>query len=63
MEVYVDDMVVKSKQNGDHLADLTESFKVFHKYQMRLNLLRCPKWKVFGIFGDSEGHLGQPESD
>lgn len=63
MEVYVDDMVMKSKRNEDHLVDLAKSFDAFCMYQMRLNPIQCPKWKVFGIFSDSKWHLGQLESD
>ncbi|XP_074343054.1 uncharacterized protein LOC141680848 [Apium graveolens] len=37
MEVYVDDMLVKSKKAEDHIADLAEMFHILRKYQMRLN--------------------------
>ena len=45
VEVYIDDMLVKSKQEGDHLNDLEETLKTFRKYQMKLNLSKC----AFGI--------------
>ena len=41
MEVYVDDMLVKSRKVELHLDDLKETFDTLRKYQMRLNLARC----------------------
>uniref|UniRef100_A0A2N9GJM9 Reverse transcriptase domain-containing protein n=1 Tax=Fagus sylvatica TaxID=28930 RepID=A0A2N9GJM9_FAGSY len=46
VEVYVDDMLVKSKEEGDHLDDLRETFKTLHKYQMKLNPSKC----AFGVY-------------
>ena len=37
MEVYVDDMLVKSKEKLTHLDDLKETFATLKKYKMRLN--------------------------
>ena len=45
MEVYVDDMLVKSKEELTHLDDLKETFTTLKKYQMRLNPSKC----VFGV--------------
>ena len=45
MEVYVDDMLVKSKLFSDHVADLRETFKILRKYEMKLNSEKC----AFGI--------------
>ena len=45
MEVYVDDMLVKSKKVKQHLDDLRETFDILRKYQMRLNPAKC----VFGV--------------
>ena len=45
MEVYVDDMPVKSKEELIHLDDLKETFATLKKYQMRLNPSKC----VFGV--------------
>ena len=45
MEVYVDDMVFKSKEENTHLDDVKETFTTFHQYQMRLNLGKC----AFGV--------------
>ena len=45
MEVYVDDMLVESKEELAHLDDLKETFATLKKHQMRLNLSKC----VFGV--------------
>ena len=45
MEVYVDDMLVKSKLKANHIQDLDLMFEVLHRYQMKLNPLKC----VFGV--------------
>jgi hypothetical protein len=34
VEVYIEEMLVKSKQEGDHLNDLEETFKTLRKYRM-----------------------------
>ena len=41
MEVYMDDMLVKSKRIPDHIRDLEEAFQILRKYQMNLNPLKC----------------------
>ena len=45
MEVYVDDMLVKSKEESAHLDDLQETFTILNKYQMKLNPNKC----TFGV--------------
>ena len=37
MEVYVDDIFVKSKEESVHLDDLQETFTTLRQYQMKLN--------------------------
>ena len=37
IEAYVDDSIVKSKTDRDHLEDLAETFKTLRRYQMKLN--------------------------
>ena len=37
MEVYVDDMLMKSRKEELHLDNLRETFDTLRKYQMRLN--------------------------
>ena len=41
IEVYVDDMIAKSRTTRDHLVDLTKLFKCLVKYRLRLNLNKC----------------------
>ena len=45
MEVYMDDMLVKSKEELAHLDDLRETFATLKQYQMKLNPSKC----VFGV--------------
>ena len=45
MEVYVDDMLVKSNKEPAHLDDLKETFTTLRQYQMKLNPSKC----VFGV--------------
>ena len=39
--MYVDDMLVKSKEAKSHLDDLEETFKTLRQYQMKLNPAKC----------------------
>ena len=41
MEVYIDDMLVKSKTRFDHTKHLQEAFELLRKYNMKLNPLKC----------------------
>ncbi|KAG1362038.1 putative mitochondrial protein [Cocos nucifera] len=43
--VYVDDMLVKSRASADHLADLEETFGALRKHKMKLNPTKC----AFGV--------------
>ena len=45
VQVYVDDMLVKSIWEDNHLSDLQETFDTFRSYNMKLNLNKC----VFGV--------------
>jgi hypothetical protein len=38
IKVYVDDMIVKSKNRKDHIKTLRKLFKKLRKYQLNLNL-------------------------
>ena len=46
VEVYVDDMLVKSKEEDGHLDNLRETFETLRKYQMKLNPSKC----AFGVY-------------
>lgn len=41
MEVYVDDMLVKSTKKENHISDLETTFQVFRKYKIKLNTAKC----------------------
>ena len=45
IEIYVDDMVVKSKVVSEHLGDLGNTFNVLRKHKLRLNDSKC----CFGV--------------
>ena len=40
-EVYIDDMVVKSKVVSEHLADLSNIFEILRRHKLRLNASKC----------------------
>ena len=48
VEVYVDDMLVKSLREDEHLSNLQETFDTFQTYNMKLNPSKC-------VFGVTEG--------
>ncbi|GKU96467.1 hypothetical protein SLEP1_g9699 [Rubroshorea leprosula] len=52
LEVYVDDIVVKSLKADDHLTDLAETFNNLRQNRMRLNPAKC----IFGV--ESRKFLG-----
>ena len=41
IEIYIDDMVVKSKVVSEHLGDLGTIFEILWKYKLRLNAFKC----------------------
>ena len=41
VEVYIDDMVVKSKQETRHIEDLQGVFKMLRQHKLRLNADKC----------------------
>ncbi|CAL9026172.1 unnamed protein product, partial [Prunus brigantina] len=45
MEVYVDDMLVKSRTAGQHIPNLSAMFTILKQYKMRLNPTKC----AFGV--------------
>ena len=51
MEVYIDDMMVKSKQRPNHATHLQQAFDLLREYGMKLNPLKC-------AFGSAEKFLG-----
>ena len=54
VEVYLDDMIVKSKTIEEHAANLQKFFERIRDYKLRLNLQKC----TFGVtIGKLLGHL------
>ncbi|KAL5543517.1 hypothetical protein UlMin_007301 [Ulmus minor] len=45
MEVYVDDMLVKSLKTEEHIQNLRETFEILRRYKMKLNPSKC----AFGV--------------
>ena len=41
MEVYIDNILVKSKVASDHIAHLADTFNILKTYRMKLNPLKC----------------------
>ena len=41
IEVYIDDMVVKSKVESEHINDLRNIFEILRKHKLRLNAAKC----------------------
>ena len=41
IEVYIDDIVVKSKEVSDHVDDLGNIFGILRKHKLRLNASKC----------------------
>ena len=52
MEVYIDDMLVKSTTTELHIAHLSEAFQILRNYNMKLNPAKC----AFGV--SAEKFLG-----
>ena len=50
MEMYVDDMLVKSKEELAYLDNLKETFTTLKQYQMKLNPSKCAFGVVSGKF-------------
>ena len=45
MEVYIDNMLIKSKERPDHTKHLQETFELLRMNSMKLNPLKC----AFGV--------------
>ncbi|KAM1610288.1 hypothetical protein ACFXTN_020705 [Malus domestica] len=65
MEVYVDDMLVKSKYADQHITNLSETFTILKKYRMRLNSNKCAfgvgSGKFLGFMISQRGIEANPE--
>ncbi|KAM2077654.1 hypothetical protein COP1_023960 [Malus domestica] len=65
MEVYVDDMLVKSKHADQHITNLYETFTILKRYRMRLNPNKCAfgvgSGKFLGFMISQRGIEANPE--
>ena len=50
IEVYIDDMVVKSKVVSKHVGDLANIFAILRKHKLRLNVSKCSLGVRLGNF-------------
>ena len=41
VEVYINDIIVKSKTYVEHIQHLEKAFNLMRKYNMKLNLVKC----------------------
>ena len=41
IEIYIDDMVVKSKAESEHINDLENIFGILREHKLRLNTSKC----------------------
>jgi hypothetical protein len=67
VEVYVDDMLVKTKMVGCHVRDLEETFHTLRRYSMKLNPAKCgfgvSAGKFLGFIVSQRGIEANPEKD
>ena len=53
IEVYVDDVIIKSKHQSDHVRDLRKFFQRLRRYNLKLNPAKCafgvPSRKLLGF--------------
>ncbi|XP_070008523.1 uncharacterized protein [Nicotiana sylvestris] len=58
-EVYVDDVIIKSKKQSDHVKDLRKFFQRLRRYNLKLNLAKCafgvPSGKLLGFVVSRRG--------
>ena len=47
IEIYIDDVVVKSTRQKDHIAHLHQGFDMLRRHQLKLNPMKC----AFGVRG------------
>ncbi|KAJ9561688.1 hypothetical protein OSB04_006848 [Centaurea solstitialis] len=65
MEVYIDDMLVKSERSIDHVTHLKQSFDILRQYKMKLNPTKCSfgvrAGKFLGYLVTQRGIEASPE--
>ena len=65
MDVYIDDMLVKSTMTELHIAHLAEAFQIRKEYNMKLNLAKCAfrvsAGKFLGFIVNNRGIEANPD--
>jgi hypothetical protein len=65
IEVYVDDIVIKSSKANSFLKDLREAFANLERYSIKLNPKKCsigvPTGQLLGYLVSERGIKGNPE--
>ena len=65
MEVYIDDMLVKSTTAELHIAHLAEAFQILKEYNMKLNPTKCAfgvsAGKFLGFIVNNQGIEANPD--
>ena len=65
VEVYIDDMVVKSKREPRHIEDIWGVFEVLRQHKLRLNAEKCTfnvgVGKVLGYLISTRGIVANPD--
>jgi hypothetical protein len=65
VEVYADDVVIKTQNLDDFIADLEETFNSLCKFRWKLNLTKCvfgvPSGKLLGFIISHRGIEANPE--
>jgi hypothetical protein len=65
VEAYVDDVVIKTRNHDDFIADLEETFSSLRKFQWKLNPTKCvvgaPSGKLPGFIISHRGIKANPE--
>ncbi|KAL2248293.1 UNVERIFIED_CONTAM: Retrovirus-related Pol polyprotein from transposon opus [Sesamum indicum] len=66
MEIYVDDMLVKSSRSHDHIVCLEQTFATLRKFRMKLNPMKCTfrvtRGKFLGYLVSERGIEMNPEN-
>lgn len=67
MEVYINDMLVKSLKTTYHVQHLTKTFHMLREYQMKFNPNKMHFWSininVFGLLSDRKENTCKPITD
>ncbi|KAM1821296.1 hypothetical protein ACFX1X_023825 [Malus domestica] len=65
MKVYVDDIMVKGKQQSDHIGNLFETFDILRKYKIKFNpakyIFRVSSGRFLGFLVTQRGIEAHPK--